>query len=374
MQLQPDNKMLVYGAYAFTMFLLVIVAIQFALILDMSGKLDRLAKSTKEDIGELKTQVSGLGTIINTHLLDYEKLKSEQKRHGEQLDAHSTDIGNINNSVRSLEGNFSEFRARYIDLRDRYSNLLGYSESLKKGLDEFESSLMSKWQWIRDNAVLQPSELEKINKPLEAYCGTDIKIPCIAVVLRLKEGFGYLDDYGDQIKPINEFIADKGGDCEDWSLFMKSYINSQPDGKIVRAFATGGGDDYRIFEDGNDIYYYSNAHDVKIGKKGSLEAIVACYDMGDYGHCVLAFAKKEAVNSSLMERIDGAQAVEPQNGLLIGSVSREDNGSLYMNIAETSSKRPIYILITDSDLYLYDDGEWNSYGRQFEKLERLRAP
>ncbi|MEM4332366.1 MAG: hypothetical protein QW500_03750 [Candidatus Micrarchaeia archaeon] len=375
MQFQIDDKKLVYGAYGIIAFLLMVVIVQAVVIADLYLRLDKFTASTGDEISGLKTQLSGIGTIVNTHLIEYDKLREANKVRDARLDAHEAGIKAMNTTITSLESNFSEFKAKYIDLKDRYSNLLGYSETLKKGLDEFESSLMSKWQWIKGNAVIQPKDMSRISGPLDSYCGPDIKIPCIAAVLQLKEGFGYISDYGDQIKSVSDFINDKGGDCEDWSLFMKSYINSQRDGKMIRAFATGGDDDYEIFQDGSDIYYYSNARDVKIGKKGTLECIVICHDMGDYGHCVLAFASREA-NVSIFDRINGAQAVEPQNGQLIGEVERDDNDSskFYLKVSKTTYKLPIYILVTDNDLYLYDDGVWSSYGSQFEKLEQIKNP
>ncbi len=365
-----QDRLLIYGLVAANVFLVLILAVSLFMIFDLGNKLNK----SQKDIDALKITVSSIGTIINTHLSDYDQLKKEHDEYGVQLGSQQSQLTGLNKSVNTLEGNFTQFKSKYIDLKDKYVNLENYSTALSNQLDAFETTLMGKWQWIRDNAVMQPVQVSKIEDPLDEYCGPDIKIPCIPIVLNMKEDFHYIQDYGDQIKPVKDFITEKGGDCEDWSLFMKAYINSKSDNKLIRAYEDGGSEDYKIYEDGSNIYFYSNSRDVKIGRKGDLDTTVICYDMGAQGHCILAFTNKTAPGDTVLEKLNGSIAVEPQSGLVMGHVYNPGDGTDKLYLNTQGYDLPIYILVTDDDLYLFEENVWNSYGLQYSKFESLKNP
>lgn len=371
-----DQKILLYILGGACALLFIIALVQLALLLDLSGRYDNFSKETSADIKSLKESTSSLGTLMNAHLEDYNDLKKKTEEQGAALEGHNERIEGLSTNVTKLENDFSSFKNNYTELKSKYTNLLNYSAAMKSELDNFENTLMAKWQWVKDNAVLGADEVHKVEDPLDEYCGPDIKLACIPVVLSMKERYGYAEDYGDEIKPIKQFIADKGGDCEDWALFMKAYINSEPGNKMIRAYENGGGADYTIFEDGSTIYYYSDAREVKIGRRGDLEVFVICYDAGYVGHCIIAFANRTSSHdTSILERIDNAIAVEPQNGKVFGRVhnSHDATGKLYLNLT-SGEGRPIQIIVSDDDLFLYNNDKWNSYSTQYARFKAITNP
>ncbi|NYZ77232.1 hypothetical protein H0O02_02865 [Candidatus Micrarchaeota archaeon] len=183
---------------------------------------------------------------------------------------------------------------------------------------------------------------------------SEINAPCIPIAVKAEEGWDYKIDEGDRMLSLDDFALNKGGDCEDWSLYFKAAYNylkqeDRPERDIVSAVPGMG--NFRIYGD----HYYADARGRDIGTTRDY-AYVICYD----SHCIIAVSGQEIKNSSDVYKLRGAPAVEPQNGqymFTIGNLLAPDICS-----EEECSYYDIWMIITDNDIYdFHYNWQWVSY-------------
>lgn len=174
-------------------------------------------------------------------------------------------------------------------------------------------------------------------------------MPCVAHELE-KRGYEYRSEGKDYIKSLKEFEKDDGGDCEDWSLFVKAIINEMEaeygaDELRVVDFSRPGY--FEVYEDGGVTYYYPYA-DINMGIE---ELQVACFPVsGGYGHCAL-------VSEDVI--------FEPQDGSYIGRA--EWDGEDYL-IKEGGF---LEVLIDDEDIHVWREDGWVSYAYFIERIGEM---
>ena len=170
--------------------------------------------------------------------------------------------------------------------------------------------------------------------------------------------------------------SNRGGDCEDWALFFKAsynYLKEDEREKSIISAAPGLGD-FRIYDD----FYYPDAVEKEVGTTED-KVYVICYD----SHCVVAVSSEEIKNSSDVQKLEGAYAVECQNGkylFRIGSIGAPKICSPEICPPSNYTYPDIWLVITDEDIYdFHYAGEWTGYrdysskaGIYREQVEAIR--
>jgi hypothetical protein len=186
----------------------------------------------------------------------------------------------------------------------------------------------------------------------------------------------------DKFISLSEFLQNKGGDCEDFSLLYKAEINYLLDNctknKItIDAFVPGSG---KYFLDNSNTWYYSDAKKYTL-KQGYTHPNIVCGFLKDPnksdafgGHCVVAFSKEKITSINNLENLNLAELVEPQTGQYLGHViyGGEAFKIEYYVDGEYIPEDSSYIkqIITNDDYYLYHGG-WKSYKYMYDKFIAL---
>jgi hypothetical protein len=164
-----------------------------------------------------------------------------------------------------------------------------------------------------------------------------------------EKGFNYISEGSDYIKSLEEFEDAKGGDCEDWAMFVKAIINEMIEEEGIRRLEildTSKPGRTDIYEEGEITYYYpydSITVDIE-------ELNVACFPLGSGGHCAL-------ISSDVL--------FEPQDGILLGKVEWVGEDLLI------DGEGQVEILIGTTDIRVDDGDEWISYEYFIERVREV---
>ena len=174
-------------------------------------------------------------------------------------------------------------------------------------------------------------------------------MPCLSTMLEDLD-YRYISEKGDLIKSLEQFKDDKGGDCEDWSMFVKAMVNhfEKEEGvKKLRIMNLEEEGHFTIYTRDNIEYYYP--YDSMIVDIKDLK--VACFSISEYeGHCVL-------VSDNIL--------FEPRGGYFRSEVLVE--GEEYL-ITEGGQ---IEILIDNRDIHIKTEEGWISYASFIEDLNDI---
>ncbi len=227
-------------------------------------------------------------------------------------------------------------------------------ENLSAELEGFQEQIEQSMSWFTENSNMKNLSASLRYQVDKCTSNTEINAPCIPIVMKEEKHWAYKTEEGDTLLSLDEMVKNKGGDCEDWSLFFKAAYNylkeeDRPERYLVSAVPGTG--NFKIYGD----HYYADAEGREIGTtKDNLYII--CYD----SHCIVAMSDVEIKNSSDVYKLRGAPALEPQNGqymFTIGSILAPDICS-----SDECDYYDIWIVITDNDIYdFHYNWEWVSY-------------
>jgi hypothetical protein len=182
---------------------------------------------------------------------------------------------------------------------------------------------------------------------------------------------------------ISEFLENKGGDCEDYSLFYKAEYNyalSQCAGKdiLLEGWYVPGPKEYgsTYWLTFQKTWFLDDV--VKIDIVDHPHPNMVCGNLYDpnkdqvSGHCMLAFSNKRIESVADLKFLVGAYLIEPQDGSFKGNVNEENSKVHLMDewlYPEASQLSYIDSVITDTDFFLFsgEDLQWQSYS-QFSSL------
>lgn len=260
------------------------------------------------------------------------------------------DLNITQGRVADIEGEFAAFREEYIELQQDYDAKVQDYLELMGQMEDFEEDLQEKMFWYTENADFGGARKPFLSE-IKTECVEDesLNMPCVSFILGDK-GFSYIGEGKDYIKSLEEFEDDGGGDCEDWSLFVKAVINHfrEEEGiEEIRVVDFGSQGRFEVYSENNVIYYYPNdGVDIKVK-----DMEVACFPItAGRGHCAIAM---------------GGVLFEPQDGSYLGEVHWEGNDYLIDQGGE------IEVLISDEDIYVDSGEEWISYGYFIEKIDAI---
>ena len=227
-------------------------------------------------------------------------------------------------------------------------------QNLSSELSAFQEQINESMSWFTENSNL--ANMSPRLRYLADKCTTnrEINAACIPVAVRIEDGWEYKRDEGDKLLSIREFAENKGGDCEDWSLYFKAAYNylkeeDRPERTIISAVPGTG--DFKIY--GN--YYYAGAEKKPVGTTED-NLYVICYD----SHCVVAVSKFKIENGSDVYMLRGAPAIEPQTGEYLFTVGEGPFPDVCSE--EKCGYNDIWIIITDNDIYNFRyNWKWIGY-------------
>lgn len=302
----------------------------------------------------------------------YERAKNELDAANENITSSSAKISLLQSQLAEKERQLSESRVNLEEQQQKAAKIASDFSSLEHSINESMS-------WFRDNAALPlsyGSNMETFKRRMYDDCVDkgELNLACISYLMentafsihyRTDSEKGKLDF----LQSVKQTIDTGWGDCEDYSLIFKAELNTMKaahSGLVATAF-TGGTGQFRVYpkesipeSDIGSFWYVPNAKKVRLGPLDSLYPYVICFRAtSDFGHCTVALSENRIDDSSQLSMLSGAQVFEPQTGQYLGRV-----GSEYSVCSSSDclyEYRAIMLVISDSDLYKFENGEWTGY-------------
>ena len=327
-------------------------------------------RNSQLDAANLEIQ-SLNGTLIRT---EAELARTQDELENTSMELHLTRM-DLNETSEELEDTREDLREAQSSLEEAMEEFM----RLREEVIGIEESVNSSIQWFRDNSEL-PRTMNYFFWKSSSGCsdGNTLRLACIPFLMEKEMGFTYRPEYPDRLLSIAEMVERPGGDCEDFSLFLKAYLNRLKSSGADRELEAWdkSGSRYVFYEDeGNTRWYvWGSAH--PLGSLQELSPYVICfttkYEAETFeGHCIVALSEKEINSVDEIQGLEGAEAFEPQNGEYVGMVGEmlhvcSEGEALCDRIPGS-----IIFVISDDDLYQFIGGKWVSYKLYGEKASEL---
>jgi Skp family chaperone for outer membrane proteins len=335
----------------------------------------------------LKTELAGVEANLSSAQNELSMTEAELRAKNRDAERQQDEIENLTlalgNRTIEVEGLSEQLNESEAELEETKNTLSEATEDIARIREEavaIDGQINESIQWFRNNSAL-PSTLkaDRFMNKVEKSCENDgvLKLACITYLMENELGFSYKDDpTGDRLYSIDEIIARKGGDCEDYSLFFKALLNRMKQEDLEIEAWTGGMGEYVIYQDPSSgrYWYFENTRGVGVGNTRDSNPYAVCYfyDTGGemrIGHCVIMLTDRtiETPEDITNANLAGSALFEPQDGHYMGKVGNEfsvcEGGDASCDFEDDA----LAFIITDSDLYQFNDGKWNYYeGRRVE--------
>lgn len=333
-------------------------------------------KKLNEEINKIQNQKNELEGVVK----NLEKNNSELNKKLEEMNNENRNLSNFLANMKETLQNFEKELYEKIDLIDNYKNEINRSISWYNKNSRFYKINDLKIDNLISN--LKESLKNKCIKIITNEC--TIKIGCIFLVNSEYQDFGYRKDETinatDKILSLEDFLKNKGGDCEDFALFFKAEFNYLrelcKDKKIILETYHW---DMKKFKK-SDKYYLdvNNKWYIEYSKKVELNytnLVVICGNLYDLnqdkisGHCMVALTKEKINSVDDIEFLLNAEVIEPQTSEFQGIIGIDFKLAGFDNITNKDSY--IDSIITDDDFYIYSKkyDKWLSLKKLHSELE-----
>lgn len=370
--------------YALLALLAIATIASIALFLQAAGQNERLA----DELAGVKGGLLNSQKELNATKAELAVTKEEIALQREDISGLRAELNDSETEIRELEGRLNESEAELEDTKNTLSHAREEIVRIREEALAMDGQINESISWFRDNSALPGTlKVDRFLNRVEKSCVDDgtLNLGCASYLMKEDLGFLYKDDpTGDRLYSIDEIIARKGGDCEDFSLFFKALLGRFKGENLELEAWTDGIGRYTIYEDASTgrYWYYDNTDGITLGKSSQDNPYAVCYFTGfvddtRIGHCVIMLANAtidtpdDITNAALVD----APLFEPQDGGYLGSVG---DGFFVCETGNEGCDDGDYSLtfvITGSDLFQFSDGKWNYYaGRHGEingLLERL---
>jgi len=262
--------------------------------------------------------------------------------------------------------------------------------SISEELTSLESNINSSMGWFKENSALPANyswNVDIFKERISKDCVYQNKLNLACISYRLSTtavSLTYKTDLEagkeDFLQPIKYTVNRGGGDCEDYSLFLKATLNSLKESKYkfsLVAWEPNAGTDFRVYppESEQDVqyYYYGGAKGVNLGSLSN-SFYVICYPLTpDAGHCTVAVSPIQINSSAQLPLLEGASVFEPQNGRYLGKIGIDFEICNAQNSQRCYSRTgSIITVIADDDLYQIYNEKWVGYADYREQISQLR--
>jgi hypothetical protein len=296
-----------------------------------------------------------------------------------QLSSTQEDLDNANAELLTTQQELDQLQDELENTSVSLEEAEAEFEELKAEVEAVENSINESMAWFEDNAQLSGA-LGSFDNYLQSKCvdSDQLNLACIEHFMRWEYGFHYINERKDRLFTLEEMVARHGGDCEDYSLFLKAVLNSykEMDPGVELLAWTPSGNEFIIYETSTRYWYY-DGDPVVLGSLDDLYLVSFCYVMSYsqtslLGHCVVALAEQEIKSVDDIDALDGASVFEPQNGEYLGEIGEDFNLCTGDSDCGTSDG-DLIIVITNNDFYKIEDGEWQGFSTALESIEEFMA-
>lgn len=319
---------------------------------------------------------------------DYNSLKNE---HASFTSSSDNTIFALNEKISLLEKNNSDLNKALVNLNNAYDILSSKSDQLEESysvlqtevegtiqkIEEYKVEIQSSLDWFNYNSLLGKEGFSVLSK-LKSNCKSEnsreckINLGCFNLVNSKFINYKYKDDLVtsssfDKLQSVSDFVKNKGGDCEDFSLFFKAEYNSlvdSCDGKKPNLFAWVENKGSKFWSNFSETWYLPDAK-AQYLDVNNIHPLVVCGSIFDpqsqqvNGHCVLAFASRKIISVEDIFVLEDSELIEPQTGQYLGFIG-SDSGVFLVSL-NSSSLSYIDTLITDNDFFIFRNNEWSNY-------------
>ncbi|MDD5172336.1 MAG: hypothetical protein PHF60_04860 [Candidatus ainarchaeum sp.] len=268
----------------------------------------------------------------------------------------------------------AELGAKDIFVAEAKQDLL----DLRRSITDVQNSLNESTQWFTDNSRMSGS-LENFTADVEDACITDtvLDLACIKDEMSNRLDFRFRSEWEDRLYSIDEMVGRQGGDCDDYSLFMKAMLNTMKEDKIAANLSARNNNLHAVFMGlGDERSPYDTSDMEYVGDLQSIYPIAICYTLSAHeeaisGHCIDALSTVPIESLDDLAKLDGAQTFDPQDGTYTGEIGDE----FYIcQDGETDCERnrdSVTVVITDGDIYEFKEGRWNYLGQYEVSIETM---
>lgn len=266
-------------------------------------------------------------------------------------------MANVETEIASAEQKINEINQALNTTRQEFSEI-------KKEISENQESLDARLEWLSTNSKIPNSISGFYGRAVNVCSDSDgLNMACVPFYAEKDLDFKYLSDYSDELYSIENMISRRGGDCEDFSIFIKAFLNSFKSSNDAKLYGwVDGIGNFSILSVSDGVWNYRNAEKREFGKSSEFTPYVICYTTIPMveGHCVIALSKNK-INNTNLQTLDDSLIFEPQNGKYLGEVGT--NVVVCTNGDKDCVQKVghIHIIISDEDLFNFYNGKWNSF-------------
>ncbi len=304
---------------------------------------DNSLKQCRNELNTTRQALLVLNNQYNKLFYNYTKLQAENE--------------NLTTEKTTLEAAVKERETRIKNLSQQINTVLSEITSMEEEINE-------SFAWFKQN-----SGVSQYVTKLMFKCVGDKKlnIACIPAYLKENGYFTYKSDKEDTLYSIDAMLKNKGGDCEDYALLIKAYINTfSPYINDIIMWKACKGCKLTVYREGHTTYYLADAQKFTVAKPKHV--YVVCYTENTTplsGHCI------NALSDSLAPNISGATLLEPQTGEYLGKVGT-DLGLCEPNMEDCKyMSGNIWLIIDDKQIYTFRNNRWESYSFYYNKLDTV---
>ena len=262
------------------------------------------------------------------------------------------------------------------------------AEALKSELSTLETTINSSISWFRDNAYMPgnytwTADIFMTRIMSDCVDKGSLNLACISHLMENTAfAIHYREDIAagseDHLQSVKETIRLGWGDCEDYALIFKAILNSAR--KInaslnIMAWQPAESGEFRVYPketpgETGAFWVYSNAKAANMGSPS--HAYVICYSVDESsGHCTVALSDVDVQESSQVPSLEGAYSFEPQSGRYLGKLGQSLSICTQSGCKQQGGK--IWMVIADSDLYMYGDNGWQGYADYLLRAKETRG-
>ena len=360
--------------------------------------------SLKKEVASLKDEVeksNGENVLLNATLADKEvEIKNNIiDINNLTLQLNQTQV-NLSSTALRLEQAEGELNNTQIKLNETATSLAQTKEettSLQNNLTAMYETLNESIQWFQSNSVFPDSVSDPVSsfpRSIRTNCiaSNILNLGCIQLFMEKKLNFNYLNETTAKLHTIDELVAQGGGNCVDYSLFMKALLNSLANETTDLQLLSWqpGADRFKVYESSGGSYWYYHGSGLSLGGLDGVHPYVVCYAISqEPGHCIIALSKNSINSVADMSNLDQADTFDPQDGLYMGTVEVENVllGGLYTGPVSAgnglrlcsngdafcgSSTGDIFVVMTNDDVYQFINGQWESPGTYRDEVQAMQ--
>jgi uncharacterized coiled-coil protein SlyX len=369
-------------AIALLALLLVVSSFAILYFLEANSALEKKISSLNATVAATSQSLSGMQSSYAALSKKYEKSQSDLANTESQLLQSGNDLALAQARLLQAEKALNESKQ---DLAGQQQK----ADAIKSELTQLETTINSSISWFRENAYMPANyswASDIFMSRVMSDC-TDRGSLNLACVSHLMENTAFAIHYredkvssgkDDFLQSVKQTIDSGWGDCEDYSLIFKAILNSarQKNASLnIMAWQPAESGEFRVYPketpgETGPYWVYSNAKAANMGSPS--HAYVICYSVDESsGHCTVALSNSDVQSSSQVPSLQGAYAFEPQNGRYLGKLG--DSLSICTSSGCKQQGGKVWLVISDSDLYMYGDNGWQGYADYVAKVKAAKA-